>query len=238
MTLSIVLPCYQEEANIERVTRAALEVGRRAASELEVIIVDDGSTDGTRSVAIALSAEFDEVQWVCLPKNQGYGAALRRGFEAARMDWIFYTDGDGQFDIEELPRLLALLEDYDLATGYRLERSDGRLRLLYGALWTALTNAAFGLGVRDVNCAFKVFPRELLSCAPPVSEGALICAELLRGAREAGLSIGEVGVRHLPRVEGRQTGAAPRVIFKALVEFTRQLRVRSTPLDAAGLRAR
>jgi len=224
-----VLPCHQEEANVERVVLEAVQVGREVAGELEVIVVDDGSTDRTRARALALAERLPEVRVVGHETNRGYGAALRRGFETARHAWIFYTDGDGQFDLSELPRVLTVLEGHDVVSAYRIARRDGLGRYLNGVAWTALVNSLLGLGVRDVNCAFKVFPRALLDRTPTSSDGALVCAELLHAARRAGLSIGQVGVRHLPRVGGRQTGAHPRVILKAFMELFTYLRGLDAP---------
>jgi dolichol-phosphate mannosyltransferase len=218
-SLSIVLPCLNEAPAIERVVRDAVEVGRQIAPSLEVLVVDDGSIDDTFSVVSALMQELPEVRCLRHQANLGYGAALRTGFAHARKELVFFTDGDGQFDLHELPRLLALLGTFDVVTGYRVSRRDGPLRRLYGAAWTALTDALLGTGVRDVNCAFKVFPRSLVERAALTSTGALLGAELLSEARRQGLSVGELGVTHFPRTSGRPTGAVPAVIGRAFREL-------------------
>ena len=120
--LSIVLPAHDEEASLAHVVRAALEVGAACADVCEVLIVDDGSRDGTSEVARSLASDDARVRVITHATNRGYGAALRSGFEQARLDWIFYTDADGQFDLDELPALLALLGRYDVVIGYRAER--------------------------------------------------------------------------------------------------------------------
>jgi glycosyltransferase involved in cell wall biosynthesis len=218
-SLSIVLPCLNEAQAIDRVVRSAVEVGRAIAMPFEVLVVDDGSTDDTARVVEAAAAELPEVRCLRHGTNLGYGAALRTGFEHARGELVFYTDGDGQFDLRELPALLALVGPYDVVTGYRRMRRDGPLRLLYGAAWTALTDVLLGTGVRDVNCAFKVFPRSLVERADLRSTGALIGAELLSEARRLGLRVGEIGVTHFPRRSGRPTGAYPAVIGRAFREL-------------------
>ncbi|MBC7171873.1 MAG: glycosyltransferase family 2 protein [Polyangiaceae bacterium] len=218
-SLSIVLPCFNEAATIEAVARRAASVARGLTQRLEIIVVDDGSTDDTSAVVSVLECELPELRHVRHAENLGYGAALRAGFERSTGDLIFYTDADGQFDLDELPRLLAMLDDYDVVSGYRLSRRDGPLRYLFGVAWTALTDALLATGVRDVNCAFKVFPRSLLEPSALRSTGALLGAELLSEARRNGLRIGELGVSHHPRRAGRPTGAYPAVVGRAFREL-------------------
>jgi glycosyltransferase involved in cell wall biosynthesis len=227
-SLSIVLPCHDEAANVEGTVRDAVRVGRRVARCLEVIVVDDGSRDDTAAVAAGLGEELHEVRVVRNALNRGYGGALRRGFAEARMAWIFYTDGDGQLDLEPLPQLIAQLDSSDVATGFRSPRRDPLIRVWNGRAWTALTNVLLGTSVRDVNCAFKVFPRALLDEMELVSDGAAISAELLAKAARLGYRTGEVPVRHRPRVSGRQSGNDPRVIARAFLELAHLLAREST----------
>lgn len=219
-SLSIVLPCFNEAASIERVARQAAEVGRRLATSLDVVAVDDGSTDETSERLARLSTEIPELEIVRHEVNLGYGAALRSGFARARGELVFYTDADGQFDLSELPGLVALLDRYDVVSGYRLARRDGPLRYFYGVAWTALTDALLDTRVRDVNCAFKIFPRELVASPGTLrSTGALFGAELISEARRRGLRVGEIGVTHHARRGGRPTGAYPAVIGRAFREL-------------------
>lgn len=228
LALSIVLPCHDEEANVVAVARRAVEVGRSVASDLEVLVVDDGSRDATFALADALRAELPELRIVQNAQNLGYGGALRTGFLAATRPWVFYTDGDGQFDIGELPRVLPLLESHDIVAGYRLHRSDPAPRRWNGRAWTAITNLALGLSMCDVNCAFKIFPRALFGQIALQSTGALIDAEILCKARRLGLTVAQVGVSHRPREAGVQTGGQPRVIGRALLELA-ELMVEAGP---------
>ena len=151
------------------------------------------------------------------------------------MDTIFLTDGDGQFDLEELPAAARLLGEHDVVAGYRTHRQDGWWRRLWGRSWTALVNQAFGLQVRDANCAFKLVPRSLLLSSDLRSQGALISAELLFEAQRSELSVAECAVSHYPRQTGRQSGASPRVIATALAELVASLPriVSSTPRGSA-----
>ncbi len=219
LTLTIFFPCYNEEANVERVTRQALEVGRAIAAELEVIIVNDGSRDRTGEIADRLAAEIPEVRAVHNRPNRGYGGALQAGFAAATKNWIFYTDGDGQFDIGELPKLLPLLADHDIVSCYRLDRQDSPMRKLNAWAWTTLVNLLFRMGVRDIDCAFKIYPKPFIDRIELHSEGALIDTEMLAKARNLGLSIAQVGVHHYPRTAGTQSGANLRVILRAFKEL-------------------
>lgn len=219
-SLSVFFPCYNEEANVERVTRAAVRMCQRVCPhDYEVIIVDDGSRDRTGAIADALAAELPNVRAVHNRPNLGYGGALQRGFREATRDFVFYTDGDGQFDFEEIDRLLPLLEQYNIISAYRLDRKDPLIRRINAACWTTLVNVMFGLWLRDIDCAFKLYPRELFTRIQMRSMGALIDTEILARARYLGYSIGQVGVHHHPRVAGRQTGADLRVILRAFHEL-------------------
>ena len=227
LSLTIFFPCYNEEANVERVTSKALEVGRRIADELEVIIVNDGSKDRTGEIADRLAGEHREVRAVHNHPNLGYGGALQRGFREATKDWVFYTDGDGQFDLGEIRKLLPLLESHDVVSCYRVDRKDSLVRKLNAWAWTTLVNWLFGLRLRDIDCAFKIFPRELFERIEMKSMGALIDTEILAKARNLGYSIVQTGVHHYPRTAGEQSGANIRVIaraFRELFKLRRQIK--------------
>ena len=221
MRLSVVVPCFNEEGNIAGVVGQAAEVGRMLASDLQIVVVDDGSTDDTAEVLKALQSGIPELTVVTHLHNRGYGAAVRSGLDRASMDLVFLTDGDGQFDLRELPEAAQMLRDHDVVVGYRVDRSDGWWRGLWGRTWTSLVNFVLGLGVRDANCAFKLLPQSLLRSSDLRSDGALISAELLFEARLSKLSVGECAVKHFPRPTGRQTGASLRVIAVALSELLR-----------------
>lgn len=219
-SLTLFFPCYNEEANVERVTRAALQTAARVADDYEVLIVNDGSKDRTQEIADGLAAADPEhVRAVHNHPNRGYGGALQRGFREARKEWIFYTDGDGQFDFEEIDRLIPLLGEFDIASAYRLDRQDSSLRKVNAACWGTLVRFLFRLKVRDIDCAFKIYPRRFIESVPLASEGALIDTEMLARAVRLGYTIGQVGVKHYPRLAGEQTGANLRVILRAFREL-------------------
>jgi glycosyltransferase involved in cell wall biosynthesis len=219
ISMTVFFPCYNEEANVERTTRAALATCERLFDDYEVIIVNDGSKDRTGEIADGLAAENPRVRAVHNRPNRGYGGALQRGFVEASKDFVFYTDGDGQFDFEEMDKLLPMLEQYDIVSCFRMNRQDPFMRKVNAACWGTLVNLLFSMHVRDVDCAFKIYPRRLFSEIEMHATGALIDTEVLAKARRLGYSIGQVGVRHYPRTQGEQTGASIRVILRAFREL-------------------
>ena len=238
LSLSVFFPCYNEEANVERTTLAALKMCRRVCQDFEIIIVNDGSKDRTGEIADRLAAEHDGVRAVHNHPNLGYGGALQRGFRAAIKPWVFYTDGDGQFDFEEIEKLLPLLDHCDIVSAYRLDRRDSLVRKFNAFGWTCLVNVVLGLWLRDIDCAFKLFPRKLFDEIDMKSMGALIDAEVLARAKRLGYRIGQGGIHHYPRLAGQQTGANLRVIARAFKElFLLRREIRATarpPHQAAG----
>ncbi len=221
ISLTVFFPCYNEEDNVERTTRAALAAVEKITDDFEIVIVNDGSKDRTAELAEQLAAEYPQVRAVHNNPNLGYGGALQRGFRDATKQYVFYTDGDGQFDFEEIPKLLPLLADYDIVSAYRLDRKDPIIRKINAFGWTMLVNLVFRLWLRDIDCAFKLFPRRLFDEIEMRSMGALIDAEILARAKNRGYRIGQVGVHHYPRTAGEQTGANLRVILRAFKELFR-----------------
>jgi glycosyltransferase involved in cell wall biosynthesis len=237
-SLSIFFPCHNEEGNVERVTRAAVAAVKDLADTYEIIIVNDGSIDRTGEIGERLAAEIREVRVVHNQPNRGYGGAVARGLTEARMEWIFFTDGDGQFDLAELPKLIDLLDVCDFAVGYRLKRADPWIRSVNGYCWGVLVRLMFGLKVRDIDCAFKLLPKSLINAIELRSQGALVSTELLAKAHYRGLRIAEVGVSHYPRTAGQQSGASAKVVLKAFAELfrlRRHIRSEGLPPSAKGV---
>ena len=221
LSISVFFPCYNEESNVERTTESALQALSAISDDFEVIIVDDGSRDRTPEIADRLATEHSEVRSVHNNPNLGYGGALQRGFCEATKTWVFYTDGDGQFDFREIGMLLPLLEEYDIISAYRLDRKDPVIRKINAFCWTVLVNIVFGMWLRDIDCAFKIYPRKLFDEIEMESMGALIDAEILSRAKQRGYTIGQIGVHHYPRTAGEQSGASIRVIARAFKELFR-----------------
>lgn len=228
VSISVFFPCYNEQENVGRTTEKAIVVLEKLNADFEVIIVDDGSSDDTGRIAAELADKDDRVRVVHHPRNLGYGAALQSGFEAATKELIFYTDGDGQFDISEMPPLLELIGQYDIVSAYRLDRKDSVMRKINGWCWTKLVCLLFGLRIRDIDCAFKLYKREIFDNIQLSSTGALIDTEILARAARKGYRITQKGVHHYPRTAGEQSGANPAVILRAFKElFVLQRRIRS-----------
>jgi glycosyltransferase involved in cell wall biosynthesis len=211
--VSAVLPAFNEKDNLAEAVHTLERVLDAHAGDHEIIIVDDGSQDGTAAIADSLAGPA--VRVIHHPMNRGYGAALRSGFAAARFDYIFFTDSDGQFDLTELRLIVEPAVERGFAAGYRLKREDPLIRRTYGAAFSFLVRLFFGVKVRDVNCAFKLFRRSLISDFELKAQGALINAEILALARARGVDPLEVGVTHLPRQKGLNTGGSLPVILRA-----------------------
>ena len=221
ISLSVFMPCFNEEGNVERVTRQAVEALSRFVRDWEIILVDDGSADRTGAIADDLARRDGRIRVVHHGTNQGYGMALRSGFAAATRPWVFYTDGDGQFDMNELPALLERAGEADIVSGYRRQRQDRFIRRLNAACWGWLVQRVLRFRCRDVDSAFKLYKREMFARMDLRSTGALIDAEVLARATRLGYTILAVPVSHLPRRAGKQTGAKLRVILRAFGELLR-----------------
>jgi glycosyltransferase involved in cell wall biosynthesis len=235
--LSVFFPAHDEEANLEPLVEEALGSLPRLARTYEIVVVDDGSRDGTGAIADRLAAAHpDVVRVVHHPTNLGYGSALRTGFRAARHDLIAFTDGDRQFRVADLGRLTARLAEPDTpdaVVGYRIRRADPLLRTLYARAYWLANRTFFGLRVRDVDCACKLFRREALRDLRVESGGAFFSAELLIKLRARDRRIAEVGVPHHARTAGSATGARPAVVLRAVRDFWRlRLRLWANPRGA------
>ena len=220
--LSLFFPCHNEAENLEALVADALAALPALATTYEVILVDDGSRDDTAGVAERLVQQHSGVvRLVRHDVNRGYGGALRSGFAAARYNYLAYTDGDRQFRVADLARLVEGAEatQAPVVIGYRLKRADPPLRLIYATVYRIANHFWFGLRVRDVDCAAKLFRREALRGISVHSDGAFFSAELLIRLRLAGVNIREVGVPHYPRTAGSPTGARLSVIARAVRDF-------------------
>ena len=217
--ISAVLPAYNEEANLEQVVRRTAETLAGAARVFEIIVVDDGSQDGSAILLEKLKSTYPTLRVVRHAHNRGYGAAVRSGFAAARYQWVFMMDADNQFDPGDLGLLLCHAADADIVTGYRKRRRDPLPRRLNAWAFFSLVRLFFGRQVRDVNCAFKLLRRDILNRMELRSNGALINTEVFVLARRQRARIVEVPVHHFPRTSGKQTGANPKVVLRAFREL-------------------
>lgn len=226
-SLSVVIPMYNEEAYVERSVAAARAALEPMGCEWEIVVVDDASTDGTGALADRLSAADARVRVIHNPVNRRLGGTLRAGYAAATKDLIFYTDADLPVDLGELPRAVRLLEyqQADLLAGYRFDRtSEGMHRALYTIGYHVLIRLLFGLRIRDVNFAFKLFRRSLLGRIELKSEGSFIDAELLLRARKAGAVMIQLGLDYFPRTRGPSKLSSLGVIAAIVGEMAGQWR--------------
>ena len=220
-SLSIVFPMYNEKDNIERAVREALRVGYQMAPELEVIIVDDASTDGSGGIADRLADEHPEAVVIHHARNRKLGGALKTGFAAASKEWVLYTDSDLPICMDDALQAVPLTEEADIVIGWRRSRAESWKREVMSRTYNWMVRRFLGLHVRDVNFAFKLFRRSLLDHILLTSEGSFIDAELLLEVQRLGARLAELPMDYYPRVAGVSTLASGRVILKILLEMCR-----------------
>lgn len=217
--LSLCFPCFNEQDVIGDVLAGALAVLPEFVEEFEIIVVDDGSADNTSAVVARVSQQDDRVRLVRHEKNRGYGAAVATALRAAHGEWICFTDGDGQFNMLDLPQLLVHADRTDVVVGYRHSRADNGIRKFNSNSWKWLIRCLMGLRIRDLDCAFKLFPRWVVDSLTLNAEGACISAEIMTQCARGGLTMTEVPVNHYPRSAGKATGANLGVVLKAFREL-------------------
>ena len=228
-SLSLCLPCYNEANAIGDILIGACSVLPEFVSRFEIIVVDDGSSDETASIVEKCAQSDDRIQLCRHDVNRGYGAAVTTALRAAQCDWICFTDGDGQFNLLDLAQLLINSQESDVAIGYRYDRADNLIRRLNAFGWQQLIRWLLGFRVRDLDCAFKLFPRWVVDRLELSAEGACISVQIMAQCVRGGATISEAPVRHFPRTAGRSTGANARVIAKAFRELSLMLKYRHMP---------
>jgi glycosyltransferase involved in cell wall biosynthesis len=219
LSISVVLPAHNEAENIRTTVENCISYLENNVSDYEVVVVNDGSSDGTQKIVKELKSTNSKIVLVNHAQNMGYGSALRSGFDKASCEYIFFMDSDGQFDINDLDRLLPLVSAKDVVIGYREDRADSFIRSLNAWLYGLYIYLTFGLKVRDMDCAFKVFSKKAYQDIRPIkSGGALYSVEFLIKLKRNGLTLKEVPVRHFPRRFGTQSGANIKVILRMFKE--------------------
>jgi glycosyltransferase involved in cell wall biosynthesis len=203
-SLSIVFPAYNDAGTIASMVVSARRTAKNLVDDFEILVVDDGSRDGTSAILDELESIVPELRVLRHGENLGYGAALRSGFGAATKDLVFYTDGDAQFDPRELSRLFAqLTPGVDYVSGYREQRADPLLRVLVGNPYHAMVRLAFGLSLRDIDCDFRLFRRSVLERIELEETDGSMCIELLKKLQDSGCRFTQTSVSHYPRLYGR-----------------------------------
>lgn len=220
-SVSFVYPAYNEEESIALAVRRAREAAELVRlDDYEIIVVDDGSADTTWTVLEELRATEPRLRPIRHERNQGYAAALRTGFTAARLPLVFYSDSDNQFDLREIRYLLPLTDTHDIVTGFRIYRFDPLSRLVLSWGFNLLVRLVFRIPVRDIDCAFKFFRRGVFEKVTIESQRFFVDTEILAKAKALGMTMTEIGVRHYPRVAGRST-VRPSHIFYTLGELAK-----------------
>lgn len=216
-SISAVFPAYNDAATIPSMVLTAILALRQVTDDYEVIVTNDGSRDATGPLLDELALRIPELRVIHHPQNRGYGMALRSGFAAASKDWIFYTDGDAQYDPLELVKLVENLKDgVDVVNGYKISRGDSLLRAIIGRVYHHGVRLAFGFNLRDVDCDFRLIRRELFERIPLESETGAICLEMVKKFQDAGAVFIEVPVHHYPRPHGSSQFFHLRHIFNTL----------------------
>ena len=218
--ISVFFPAFNDEQSIGDLVRKASDTVRELTDDVEIIVVNDGSRDQTADRLAELQMEMPALRVVTHETNRGYGAALRSGFTAATKEYVFYTDGDGQYDVREFAKLArSMTDDVDVVNGFKLNRADGLHRKFFGKVYARATRLAFRLPIRDVDCDFRLMRRQVLNRVELTSSSGAICVELVSGLARHGARFAEVGVNHYTRQAGRSQFFSPSRIFGTLVEL-------------------
>jgi glycosyltransferase involved in cell wall biosynthesis len=220
--ISAFFPCYNDAGSIEEMVRRADRVLPTVAERYDITVVDDGSADDSVARLEALRADVPCLRIVRHEQNRGYGGALRSGFEAATQEFVFYTDGDGQYDPTELPKLVALMRvDVGLVNGYKLNRADAFYRKLTGSTYEWMARAVFGIRIKDVDCDFRLIRTAALRRVPLTFESGAIGLELIYSLQRTGCRMLETGVHHYPRRFGRSEFFSFRHVFNLVADVSR-----------------
>lgn len=202
-SISIFFPCYNDEKSIAKLVDDSYKILRKLSPDYEVIVVDDGSTDSSVKVLSRLSEKYPQLNVVIHQKNQGYGRALKTGFGTASKDLIFYTDGDGQYDVRELPLLFSLMtDDVNFVNGIKMSRHDPSYRIVLGNFYSFIARWLFWLPIYDVDCDFRLIRRELIRKIDLSSSSGSICIELVKKSQRNGAKFRQVSIHHYPRKWG------------------------------------
>lgn len=197
-------PCYNDKGTIATLVLEAKMVLENITDDFEIIVVEDGSTDGSRELLVELEKEVPQLRVILHEKNNGYGAALQSGFRTATKDLIFYTDGDAQYDVKEIPKLLAkMTANIDIVNGYKIKRSDPFHRIIIGYIYQEVMRFAFWLPIKDPDCDFRIMRRKIFDKVTLTSKTGTICIEMVKKFQQAGFRFAEVGVSHFFRIYGK-----------------------------------
>jgi glycosyltransferase involved in cell wall biosynthesis len=224
--ISCVFPAYNEEKNIENAIKKAVKVFEQFGLDYEIIVVDDGSEDRTSEMTLSLAKKNKKIQLIKHSRNLGYADALKTGFKSASKDYVFYTDADNQFDLKDIGKALPLMKDADIVVGYRVRRADNFVRKIGSFGYNLLARKLLKLEVKDIDCAFKLFRQEVFDKIEIETKAWLVDTEILAKAKNKNMIVKEIGVKHLPREQGKVTVKPGDIVrsFKGLLNLKRKLR--------------
>ena len=222
-SLSAFFPAYNDAPSLPELIGRTFDVLDAHFSDFEVIVVNDGSQDSTGEVLARLAAEYgSRMRVITHPENRGYGGALKTGFESAQKEYVFYTDGDGQYDVRELTKLWALMKPgVGLVNGYKLERNDPWHRIFIGKTYNSFARLIFGIKIRDIDCDFRLMRRDLVQQIHLRSTSGTICVELVKKLELTGCGVAEVGVHHYPRLHGKSQFFRLKSLLSTLMQLIR-----------------
>lgn len=217
-SLSIIIPAFNEEESLEEVVHASQKVGKEISKKLEIVIVNDGSRDRTGEIADRLARENPNVRVIHHPKNRGFGAAQKTGFEAAAHEFVTLVPADKQFDVRCLRKFTYLIPECDIVAGYRVKRKDKAHRRLNTKVFRMMMRLLFGVNLKDVNWV-KLFRRQILDEMDITFDGIGVDAEIVVKAQRKGCRFRELWVSYLPRTTGQSTGDKPSRVMMTLIEL-------------------
>jgi len=239
--ISITLPALNEAQNIEKLSEEIIGYFKDKNIPFEIIIINDGSSDKTGESADALASTYENISTIHHPQNKGYGKSLKDGFHASKFEYLFFTDADRQFKINSLDTFLPLIKEgeVDMVIGHRVDRKDSYLRKFLAGCFNRIVRILFSLDYKDIDCAFKLFKREVFRCLEVKSDDFLFNAELLAKAQLKKLKIVQVGIEHYPRLKGKSTISYKSIpsIIKKLFTLYREIKVFKRKETSKKLRA-
>lgn len=219
-SLSIFFPCYNDSKTIGRLVENAFVIAKSLTDNFEVIVIDDGSIDSSRKILENLAKKYKQLKLVFHTKNLGYGGTLKNGFKESSKDLIFYTDGDGQYDVRELPLLFQLMsKDVDFINGIKMTRHDFTYRVIMGNLYNFIARWLFLLPTYDVDCDFRLIRKTLIKRLDLKSNSGSICVELVKKAQRAKASFRQVSIHHFERKYGNSQFFIPRHLIATFIEL-------------------
>ncbi|MBI3008789.1 MAG: glycosyltransferase family 2 protein, partial [Candidatus Omnitrophica bacterium] len=215
-SITVFFPLYNDEATVEKLVNDTLSLLKSITNDYELILVNDGSIDNTGAICSRLANKNAKIRVIQHEKNKGYGAALKAGFTNATKELVFYTDGDGQYDVKELAGLLPYIHEVDVVTGYKIKRSDPVYRKVLGKIYHWTAKFLFSLRVKDIDCDFRLLRRSIFNNITLESDSGVICVEMMKKIQNAGYKIKEVSVHHYPRTSGRSQFFRVKNIFRVM----------------------